>query len=188
MSSPPLVLSADERAALRAVWRRMIPRDGSVWDVPFFRRSLLSLAAQGYVLQDIGAMFGVSRERARQWFAILGVRACDLRNGSRRVWDWKRRRFVAVASTVVAQHRTRPCECGCGKPCRKRFARGCNPRQYNDTWRQNISIAAKKRWARTLPDERAVIGQKISRSWSVKDRRAARDRMLARWAAKETAA
>jgi len=189
MSGSSLVLSPDERAALRAVWRRMIPRDGSVWDVPFFRRSLLSLARQGYVLQDIGAMFGVSRERARQWFAAIGVRPKELRGGGRRLWDWKRQRFITVDYRSLIRHKTRPCACGCGRPTTKQWALGHNARgrRHSISTRQVFSRAAQKRWARTSRAERHRIGQKISLGWRQETRRAARKRMLDYWAKKHAA-
>ena len=71
------------------VWReiaRQCARDHTplFQALPHFGPSILSLAEQGYVLQDVAAMFGVSRERVRQWYHVLGVRAMNLRGGTRR--------------------------------------------------------------------------------------------------------
>lgn len=69
-------------------------QDVSVYST-VFRASIARLVEQGYCASDIAMMFGVSRERARQWFMSLGL---DPHFGTKpRVWDPERGHFVAVA-------------------------------------------------------------------------------------------
>ena len=83
------------------MWRKLravVPRADLV-------ASLTSLAEQGYTLDDVACMFGVSRERVRQWYerdaisrphsAVVG-----------RMWDDATNRFISVRSTVILRRRT----------------------------------------------------------------------------------
>jgi hypothetical protein len=93
--------AAELRAFARPQWEALKRAHGitgpvSVRDLPRFTASLAALHADGWGQHDIALMFGVTRERVRQWF-----RACALtsqRRGSRpRLWSWDDGRFVPVS-------------------------------------------------------------------------------------------
>lgn len=60
-----------------------------------FVDSLRSLSEQGYSLTDISMMFGVSRERVRQWCVQYNVTRLPMFSPPRR-WDWDTGRFVPI--------------------------------------------------------------------------------------------
>jgi hypothetical protein len=68
----------------------------SVFDIPGFVASLRQLVeTHDYGHTDVGLMFGVSRERVRQWCKELGIRK-KYQGSSLRIWDAERGLFVAV--------------------------------------------------------------------------------------------
>lgn len=70
----------------------------SVGDIPGMKTSLQSLYDQGYSVSDISAMFGVSRERARQWFKKFKIKKDPNRHGSLvRVWSDELNHFTAIS-------------------------------------------------------------------------------------------
>lgn len=98
----PKDLQAVTRANAKAwpEWRWLLTgkrHNGPVESIPGFRESLDSLYNdQGYSQVDIGAFFGVSRERVRQWFGILGIetKRAQPRGSMLREWDASQDRFV----------------------------------------------------------------------------------------------
>ncbi len=72
---------------------------GSLTSIPEFADSLrLLLVDQGYSFTDVGTMFGVSRERVRQWAGALGIQKRHGQGSDMRVWDRKAGRFRTVGS------------------------------------------------------------------------------------------
>lgn len=67
--------------------------------------SLRSLAEQGYTLDDVGIMFGVSRERVRQWYERDGIERPHA-NVIGRIWDDTANKFVSIRSRDLALHKT----------------------------------------------------------------------------------
>lgn len=65
-----------------------------VTDDPAFRDSVISLAEQGYTLDEMGAFIGLSRERIRQQLASWGLRSKEMRSGRKRIFDWELGQFV----------------------------------------------------------------------------------------------
>lgn len=163
-----LHLTRAERRRAYAAWAAL-RADRSPFAIPGFVESIQALAEQGYTLEDIGAMFGVSRERVRQWFKKLGLRAPSLHKGYGRSWDAVRHRFVTYLARDYRRLPTRSCRCGCGKLTRAIWAPGCalrgrklgprgaSPRQV---------AAARRRWARMSAAERLVHGRKIAAGWA----------------------
>lgn len=93
--------TAFDRAKRRAGTRR--PRD-----IPGFLESLQSLYNQGYRYADIGPMFGVSPQRARQWFVEYPELHAehDESRTSPRFFCWESLRFVpASEGDIVAKAR-----------------------------------------------------------------------------------
>jgi hypothetical protein len=133
------------------------------------RRSLRSLVKQGYTLEDIGAMFGVSRERVRQWLRAMQIpRRSDVTLGSTRVWDDERRCFVPVTWRMAYRRRRRLCACGCGGLTRTRFCHGhaCRGRVPSQAHRRKLRAAALARWARATPAEREAHGRRVAEGWA----------------------
>lgn len=68
--------------------------------------SLSRLAQQGYGMDEIGVMFGVSRERVRQWAKRYGLTAQfrALGKGTKpRVWDPEQNQFVPITWGATKQ-------------------------------------------------------------------------------------
>lgn len=89
------------RNAHRIGWERIKRQTGrhSVSDIPGFRSSLVSLLEQGYCCTEMSIMFGVTRERMRQWQKRLGIRELQVskRGPTRRVWDDATGRFRPIS-------------------------------------------------------------------------------------------
>ena len=85
------------RAIVGPIWAKI--HRGRVFNVPGFRSSLNSLIQQGYGQDDISLMFGVSRERVRQYLKMIGVRSIAGQNGGRR-WNDRLRRFDPIPWSV----------------------------------------------------------------------------------------
>lgn len=169
MKRPPqLILTAAERIRSRRLWQERIPPGGTIWEVPGMKRSLISLVKQGYVLADIGSMFGVSRERVRQWLKVIGIKRREIVLGDCRVWDWSRKQFIPVAAKMRDRHQTRPCACGCGAPAKATYILGHSNfgNKLSELTRAKISEANKKRWTEYSPEDRKRVGRKISKSWT----------------------
>jgi len=64
--------------------------------------SVARLLHQGYCDAEIAPMFGVSRERVRQWRAKYGLRA--IQSSKARVWDDETNMFRAVSTDEWEQH------------------------------------------------------------------------------------
>lgn len=163
-------LTPAEKQRIQKIWHALIPtttngKFRSVFSIPGFRSSLRSLAKQGYTLMDIGTMFGVSRERVRQWLAALGVKASDLRSGLYRIWDERRYCFFAVPRSKIHY----PCACGCGFPAQYNtkyiagHGHGWQLGPRTEAFKRHLSQHAKQRWAAYSEDRRAEIGRAISR-------------------------
>lgn len=189
MRAPEIKLTKAERGATRELWQRLIPpgRFGSVWQIPGFRRSLLSLAAQGYVLADIAAMFGVSKERVRQWLARVGVQRHNQSLGQCRVWDASRKRFIAITWKMASRYQTYACACGCGKPTQQTWARGHNHlkgSRLTMAHRRKLSEAQQRRWERATKQDRRRHGKSVARAWQRMDKATYQERCDARrWGA-----
>jgi len=69
----------------------------SLRDLPGFVTGLVALHADGWGKSDIALMFGVTRERVRQWFRMCGL-TTTIRGSRRRRWSWDARRFLPVNS------------------------------------------------------------------------------------------
>jgi hypothetical protein len=84
----------------------VIPETRRPPELPGFDASLrLLVQRERYSLTDIGLMFGVSRERARQWCKARGIRypEATVRGlHAIRVWDDAANRFVPVGRGVLA--------------------------------------------------------------------------------------
>jgi len=94
---------ADQYAVIdyhRPMWEalRGEAREGVEKAVPGFLQSLQMLFDQGYCLTDVGMMFGMSRERVRQFAKKYGLHRFP-RTTPPRVWSWERREFVAIPSS-----------------------------------------------------------------------------------------
>ncbi len=93
---------ADLRAFARPHWEalKLAHSRVGVRRLPGFAASLAALHADGWGQSDIALMFGMTRERVRQWF-----RACGLKSqfwGSRpRLWSWDAGRFMPVANAAM---------------------------------------------------------------------------------------
>jgi hypothetical protein len=91
-----VVISEEDCSAIRAVvrpfWER-IRSKSCVYEIPGFQASLTSLVDQGYALNDISLMFGVSRERVRQWLRKFSLTSIAKETPMRR-WDDTRNEFV----------------------------------------------------------------------------------------------
>lgn len=80
------------------LFKRWKKRHGLTWGLTKdrdFRESLQRLHDYGYSMTDISAMWGVSRERARQWFEEMGLERHD-DHASVRVWDDELELFLPV--------------------------------------------------------------------------------------------
>ena len=82
----------------RVCWELL--RDGQhIKEIPGFREALVELATDGWPLAHIGLMFGVTRERVRQWYRDLGLRSSSrgmLKTPARRIWSWEHQRFIPI--------------------------------------------------------------------------------------------
>ena len=106
------------------------PRHADPEFVPSLR---LLVQRERYSLLDIGLMFGVSRERVRQWVARYGIEHPDSA-GNRglnclRCWDDRLNRFLPIPRGVIREE--------------KRRARG-------DAWRSRLATERKARWNRAV--------------------------------------
>lgn len=95
----------------RPEWEKL--RAASLHDTPGFVSSLHGLlVVEQYQKGDVAAMFGVSRERVRQWSEALGFPKKP-KGGRVRVWNDARHRFEPMAcldarrAYAVASNRTR---------------------------------------------------------------------------------
>lgn len=101
LASPEL--RAELTAAHKPFWdafrdRWIVPGE-SLAQIPRFVESLQSLVDQGYGLTDIGCMFGVSRERVRQWCGKFGVERDGSSGTAFRLWSPEQGRFVGLTNT-----------------------------------------------------------------------------------------
>lgn len=98
------MIPAQDAAEIRAFHRPLWEQARQMFLQTEINRSLQSLAEQGYALEDIGLMFGVTRERVRQWMVRAGVtqrtvsRGTSRGTGHRRVWDDLHNQFVPAQS------------------------------------------------------------------------------------------
>jgi hypothetical protein len=84
-----------EREAWERISRPYLAHLGSVADIPGFTESLrILLVEERYTLTDVAYMFGVSRERVRQWAKRLGL--AHGHHARRRVWVEAEQRFRPV--------------------------------------------------------------------------------------------
>ena len=84
-------------------WKNANVGAGGLANCPEFVEALLTLLVdEEYGLTDVGLMFGVSRERVRQWAERLGIDT--IHAGSQRVWDEAEGRFVTHTGR---KHQTR---------------------------------------------------------------------------------
>jgi len=90
----------DARPITRACWDALKRANGirgsvSVRKLPWFAGTLAALHADGWGQSDIARMFGVTRERVRQWFGLFGLSSQF--SGSRpRRWSWGAERFLPI--------------------------------------------------------------------------------------------
>lgn len=87
--------------------RSMMRRASDPEFVPSLR---LLIERERYSLTDVGMMFGVSRERARQWCKQYGITPLDSRTavglmGVVRIWDDEANRFVPVRKQVAREYK-----------------------------------------------------------------------------------
>jgi hypothetical protein len=103
---------SDGRPLDRARWDALKRANGvlgsrSLREFPGFVTSLVALHADGWGHSDIARMFGVTRERVRQWFRMCGLTTAA-RGSRRRLWSWDARRFVPVNSETRRSRITGP--------------------------------------------------------------------------------
>jgi hypothetical protein len=151
-----LRLSREERARVTALWRDH--RAGRmIGDIPGLRDSLASLAEQGYTLEDIGNMFGVSRERIRQWFAQLDLPpARKFHVGYRRSWNADLGRFDSERWMDLY----RLCACGCGRTTKGDWAPGHYRRKPTTRATRRRMSAARRAFWRSPKGEQLRAGRK----------------------------
>lgn len=84
-------------------WKRANVDAGGLINCPEFVEALFTLLVdEEYSLTDVGLMFGVSRERVRQWAARFEIET--IHAGSQRVWNEAEGRFVTHTGR---KHQTR---------------------------------------------------------------------------------
>src|SRR5713226_6291359 len=97
---------SDLRAFARPRWEALKLAHGSVSvrRLPGFAASLAALHADGWGQSDIALMFGVTRERVRQWFLACGL-ASQFWGSRHRLWSWDAGRFIPVDTTTYKRAR-----------------------------------------------------------------------------------
>lgn len=69
----------------------------SVSDIPGFVEAVRLAVQDGFSLTDVGVMFGVSRERVRQWCKQYDIEQGDHHSSQYRIWSDDESRFVPVS-------------------------------------------------------------------------------------------
>jgi hypothetical protein len=69
-----------------------------VKQIPGFLESIEQLSIYGYSYTDIGVMFGLCRERIRQYFREYGLQTNETRGAMYRIWDDEKNCFVPIAT------------------------------------------------------------------------------------------
>jgi hypothetical protein len=134
-----------------------------VEQIPGLLESVRYLLGDGYGLTDVATMFGVSRERIRQWATKFDIQRHTKSGSSFRLWDDAARRFVPVSTqrmvAVARRHHERQLDLAAS--------------QHQESVRQE-HLTAFKRLARqfgrtpTLGELEVELGTawpQIARSW-----------------------
>src|SRR3990167_930866 len=98
----------DEVRRLHRELRGWYPGMQDPWDPVVLIPNLRALAEQGYTLNDIGVMLGVSQERVRQLYAQYGV-SRPYRGVTGRLWHEATARFVPVRAKAKCAVVRRQC-------------------------------------------------------------------------------
>lgn len=89
------------RQAYRQLKRKHGGRNVPVDKIPGFIESVQSLLNDGFGLTDVGVMFGVSRERVRQWANQFDLQRRFGPGTRYRIWDDDKDRFVPVPNELM---------------------------------------------------------------------------------------